>query len=215
MNILVYNRKGGVGKSLIADELMFSFERSGINAALIDLDDQGSLIHPDTSEKEDAEVTIIDTPGTLTSELPQWIADSDVLVIPTNPSPRDIPPLMSALEAAREYAPDTPRVIVVNRYSKYKVPAQFIESLQQIQEDDEVITTIVQSESFQKSFLNKQSVVSEARNSMATYSTLNSVNAVRVAAGYDPDPVDPDEIMKILERRAENERTRREIRKGR
>ena len=37
-NILVCNQKGGVGKSLIADELAFSFERSGIPVSFFDLD---------------------------------------------------------------------------------------------------------------------------------------------------------------------------------
>lgn len=44
-NILVCNQKGGVGKSLIADELAFSFERSGIPLNFYDLDSQGGTIH--------------------------------------------------------------------------------------------------------------------------------------------------------------------------
>lgn len=215
MNILVYNRKGGCGKSFISDELMFSFERSGQRTALIDLDEQGTLIHPDTSEQADeAEVTIIDTPGALSSELPQWISDSDLLVIPTNPDPRDITPLMAALEAAREYGPEIPRIVMVNRYSKYRLPTQFLNSLKNVREEGETITTITQSEAVRRAFIHRNSVVDEDRNSMAAYSLLKSVNAVREAGGYAPDPVDPEAIMKELERRAANERTRREIRRG-
>ena len=39
--ILVCNQKGGVGKSLVADEIAFSFERSGIPVSFYDLDTQG------------------------------------------------------------------------------------------------------------------------------------------------------------------------------
>ena len=61
VNILVCNQKGGVGKSLIADELAFSFERSGIPLSFIDLDAQGGTVHQ-TVQREDAQVVIIDTP---------------------------------------------------------------------------------------------------------------------------------------------------------
>ena len=43
--ILVCNQKGGVGKSLCADEIAFSFERSGIPVSFYDLDTQGGTLH--------------------------------------------------------------------------------------------------------------------------------------------------------------------------
>ena len=43
--ILVCNQKGGVGKSLVADEIAFSFERSGIPVSFYDLDTQGGTLH--------------------------------------------------------------------------------------------------------------------------------------------------------------------------
>lgn len=42
--ILVCNQKGGVGKSLVADEIAFSFERSGIPVSFYDLDAQGGTL---------------------------------------------------------------------------------------------------------------------------------------------------------------------------
>ncbi len=42
--ILVCNQKGGVGKSLVADEIAFSFERSGIPVSFYDLDTQGGTV---------------------------------------------------------------------------------------------------------------------------------------------------------------------------
>ena len=53
--ILVCNQKGGVGKSLVADEIAFSFERSGIPVSFYDLDAQGGTLHR-TQEADGADV---------------------------------------------------------------------------------------------------------------------------------------------------------------
>ena len=63
-NILICNQKGGVGKSLIADELAFSFERSQIPLSFFDLDRQGGTIHQ-TAQRVQAQAAVIDTPGAL------------------------------------------------------------------------------------------------------------------------------------------------------
>ena len=52
--ILVCNQKGGVGKSLVADEIAFSFERSGIPVSFYDLDTQGGTLH-ETHEADGAQ----------------------------------------------------------------------------------------------------------------------------------------------------------------
>ena len=55
--ILVCNQKGGVGKSLVADEIAFSFERSGIPVSFYDLDAQGGTLHR-THEADGAQVAV-------------------------------------------------------------------------------------------------------------------------------------------------------------
>lgn len=92
-NILICNQKGGVGKSLIADELAFSFERSQIPLSFFDLDRQGGTIHQ-TAQRVQAQAAVIDTPGALQRQLGEWIAHADVIVIPTRTTSRDIEPLM-------------------------------------------------------------------------------------------------------------------------
>ena len=71
--ILVCNQKGGVGKSLVADEIAFSFERSGIPTSFYDLDAQGGTLHK-TREVDGAEVAVVDTPGALQEALSEWLA---------------------------------------------------------------------------------------------------------------------------------------------
>ena len=57
--ILVCNQKGGVGKSLVADEIAFSFERSGIPVSFYDLDAQGGTLHR-TQEADGAQVAVVE-----------------------------------------------------------------------------------------------------------------------------------------------------------
>ena len=75
--VLICNQKGGVGKTLIADELAFALERDGIPYNFFDLDGQGSSIH-ETSETDDAQVQIIDTPGALNKHLTKWVEAADI-----------------------------------------------------------------------------------------------------------------------------------------
>lgn len=212
MNILIYNRKGGVGKTLIADELLFSMERSGISCAFIDLDDQGSSIHEDTTENSaDADVVIVDTPGAFSTEVQTWMEDADVIVIPVSASGRDIVQMAAALEAARMYAPETPRVIVANKFNKHKAAREFMEALSELQHDGETLVTLPAAEAFQNGYLEDRSVINLAPKSTAAYRTVMMVNAVREAAGLPPDPVDPQPIKSAIERQQSLARQRREL----
>ena len=54
-NILICNSKGGVGKSLIADELAFYLEHKNIACNFYDLDSQGGTIHKNSKAVEQRE----------------------------------------------------------------------------------------------------------------------------------------------------------------
>ena len=101
--ILVCNQKGGVGKSLVADEIAFSFERSGIPVSFYDLDAQGGTLHR-TQEADGAEVAVVDTPGALQEALSEWLKEADVVVIPTRTTSRDIEPLMRMRKAVFKHS---------------------------------------------------------------------------------------------------------------
>ena len=106
--ILVCNQKSGVGKSLVADEIAFSFERSGIPVSFYDLDAQGGTLHQ-TNEVKDAEVAVVDTPGAL---------QADVVVIPTRMASRDIEPLMRMRKAVFKHS-KAKIVYVMNGWNRF------------------------------------------------------------------------------------------------
>jgi chromosome partitioning protein len=125
-NVLICNQKGGVGKTLIADELAFGFERDQIPFSLYDLDQQGGLIH-EAKENDDAAVAIIDTPGALQSDLKKWMDAADLIIIPTMMSNRDVPPLELMIELTKEYQGKKPVLFVLNRWNHYNITKDFIE----------------------------------------------------------------------------------------
>ena len=124
--ILICNQKGGVGKTLIADELAFNLEADGIPYNFIDIDGQDSAIHT-TTTRDDAEVQIIDTPGSLQSDLVNWIESSDFVIVPTMMSNRDMGPLMRMIEILKPYQGKKPIVFVLNRWNRFNATKEFIE----------------------------------------------------------------------------------------
>lgn len=110
--ILICNQKGGVGKTLIAEELAFMFEADGVKISIYDLDQQGGLIH-ETKEDPDAAVAIVDTPGALQGEMRKWIEDADLVIIPTLMSNRDAAPLERMIQIVKAAKKDTSKVLFV------------------------------------------------------------------------------------------------------
>lgn len=91
-NVLALSQKGGVGKTTIADNLAFMLEADGNAVTFYDLDPQGGALH-DTTETPEAAFAVIDTPGAITEDTQDMIADADLIVIPTRASALDMPPL--------------------------------------------------------------------------------------------------------------------------
>ena len=73
-----------MGKSLVADEIAFSFERSGIPVSFYDSDAQSGTLHK-THEADGAQVAVVDTPGVLREALSDWLKDPDVVVTRLEP----------------------------------------------------------------------------------------------------------------------------------
>lgn len=122
-SILFANQKGGVGKTLLADETAFHLEKD-YKVSFLDLDQQGGAIH-ETKEVPEADYLVIDTPGALQTELKDWIAEADVVVIPTNCNRHDMVPLERVMEIASEFDKEK-FIIVFNRWNRFSGTAEFI-----------------------------------------------------------------------------------------
>lgn len=91
--ILLVSQKGGVGKTTIADEILFELERRSFPYTFYELDDQGGNVHKPVKNSE-AQFVVVDTPGGLCANKPKWICASDLVILPTRPSFRDIEPFL-------------------------------------------------------------------------------------------------------------------------
>lgn len=122
--VLVCNQKGGVGKTLIADEITFCFERDEIPCNYYDLDTQGGQLHKQI-EREDAVVQVIDTPGAIQKELIEWIKKADMIVVPTKLTLRDQPPLETMIEILEPFKDEKPILYVLNGWNRHNACKQF------------------------------------------------------------------------------------------
>lgn len=186
--ILICNQKGGVGKSVLSDEIAFCFERSHIPINFYDLDNQGGTIHH-TQESKDAEVSIVDTPGALQEKLSDWIEAADVIVIPTRASSRDIPPLRTMRDAViRHGRPDAKVIYVFNGYNeRFRASQDFDEFFKILAGEDAVVCRIPQSEQIVQASASSRSVVDYAPRSSVAAAVRSFTDCVRKAAGFDKE----------------------------
>lgn len=121
--ILFCNQKGGVGKTLLADETAWHYEKFK-SVSFLDLDQQGGAVH-ETDGTENNDILVIDTPGALREETRNWMAEADLIVIPTNCNRHDMIPLTRMMEIAADF--DRDKIIVVfNRWNRFTGTAEFI-----------------------------------------------------------------------------------------
>ena len=185
--ILICNQKGGVGKSLVSDELAFSFERSGIPVAFLDLDVQGGTIHK-TNPLPGAEVAVIDTPGALQAELPTWLAEADAIVIPMRTTSRDIPPLWRMRKAIEAAGKENNVLYVLNGWTRFRASLDFLTWFQGAFGEDVPICRLPQSELFIQAGAAGRSVVGYGRKrTPAGDAVLELCNTVRGMIGFSPE----------------------------
>ncbi len=134
--IAVASRKGGSGKTTLSGHLAVAAEQAGrAPVALVDIDPQGSLsdwwnareadsplfvqtnverLAEDVRRLEDMgiDLLVIDTPPALTALMADVIAVSDLIVIPTRPSPHDLRSLGRTVELVEHLG--KPLLFVIN-----------------------------------------------------------------------------------------------------
>lgn len=144
--VLVCNQKGGVGKTLISDELVYAFERDEIPHNYFDLDTQGGSLHKQITN-DDAIVQVIDTPGAIQEDLINWIEQADMIIVPTKLTLRDVPPLQTMIEILEPYKDKKPILYVLNGWNRYTSSKQFTDWFAQTYPDLKS-TILCQSEHF-------------------------------------------------------------------
>jgi chromosome partitioning protein len=134
--IAIASQKGGSGKTTLAGHLAVQAERTGAGSvALIDADPQGSLadwwneresptpmfVHTSTQRLEQdieqlqglgIDLLFIDTPPAITATISDVIRVSDLVLIPTRPSPHDLRSVGRTVELVE--AINKPMVFVIN-----------------------------------------------------------------------------------------------------
>lgn len=99
--ILIANQKGGCGKTLVVDELAFSFDRTDVKYSLYDLDGQGGIIH-EPKVIDDADYAIVDTPGYISDNLGELIQGADLIIIPTRTTCESVKVIQPDMERKRQ-----------------------------------------------------------------------------------------------------------------
>ena len=115
--ILLLNQKGGGGKTTIADELAFAFERRGMTVAFVSTDPQGGNVHKvcdDPDYAESCDFQIVDTAGVLKNGMDDWCRAADMILVPMLPSTRDVEPTMRTLEIAAASKTQAKTFIILN-----------------------------------------------------------------------------------------------------
>lgn len=181
--ILVCNSKGGVGKSMISDELAFSFERTETPMSFYDLDSQGGTLHS-TKQDPKAKVAVVDTPGALQEQLKEYMREADVIVIPTRTTSRDIEPLQRMQAAVKANAKAGCKVVyVLNAFNRFRASSDFLEWFN-ANNAGEVVLTIPQSESIVQASAYGESIVTYAKHSSAAAAVRELCSTVRKLAGF-------------------------------
>ena len=184
--VLVISQTGGVGKSTLANESAFSLDRTQTPYSFFDLDEQGGGAH-ETIECEDAELAIVDTPGRITDEWPEWLRNADVVVVPVRASMLEQAAFERVREMLDQYAPDVPHLIVLTHWNRYTTNREFLSWLEESKEPQETILTIPLSEAILRAQSENESVVTSSRKSSSAVKVMEFVNAVRTLAGLSEE----------------------------
>lgn len=173
--ILICNQKGGVGKSLIADEIAFALDRAKTPYNFFDLDGQGGVLHS-TTEKKGAKLAVIDTPGALQPDLHKWLKMADLIIIPTRMTSRDIGPLQTMMELTATVK--CPVMYVLNGANRFTASRVFEEWFSEAVEGRKVVK-LPQSEQFAQAAAYGRSVVDYAPRSSAAAAILELIATVK------------------------------------
>lgn len=183
MQIIIFNEKGGVGKSMLATQIALYFDTS-----IIELDPYGVLEQtlnddrvfkvslnekiPEISEGD----VVYDFGGFDDARLDIVSQTSDLIIIPFNPTINSLGTTLKSYKRAKEQ--DIPILFVVNAVIKDAIDA--IEYLKEITGDDVEYFIIPHTRALQTSENEGQSIMHLANSSGLKKHTYRKINTVMI-----------------------------------
>lgn len=131
--VVVFNKKGGVGKTTLADGLADVLESRGRKVAFISVDPQIGARHatgegaPDPS----ADYVVVDTPGAITESTRDLLPTADVVIVPTIPSTANVASTQESLAMVHRDAPDALVLTVINSRRRTSSDNAFVSQVEE------------------------------------------------------------------------------------
>lgn len=125
--ILLMNKKGGVGKTTIADELTFCLERRGHKVSFVSTDPQRGSLHETVNDQttlDESEYIVIDTHGGVVDQTYRLAAASDLIIVPFNPVPKNLPSTFDTLAIIKDSGSKAEVFLILNQYFPREIVSQ-------------------------------------------------------------------------------------------
>lgn len=169
--------KGGSGKTTLSAHVACLATASGLTVTMLDTDPQGSLMRwwqarkadtPTmgtttaagfkmwlaTQEKAGTDLVIVDTPPTISRDMAVYIIASDLICIPTRPSPHDLHSVQSTIDVCEKFG--RPMVFLINGAAhRARITA---DAIQQLSQHGPVGPTVHQRTDFATSMIDGRTV---------------------------------------------------------
>lgn len=169
--------KGGSGKTTLSAHVACLAAASGLTVTMLDTDPQGSLIRwwqarkadtpamgtttvagfkawLATQEKAGTDLVIVDTPPTISRDMGVYITASDLICIPTRPSPHDLHSVQSTIDVCEKAG--RPMAFLINGAAhRARITA---DAIQQLSQHGPVGPTVHQRTDFATSMIDGRTV---------------------------------------------------------
>ena len=188
--IVFVSEKGGVGKTRLADELYYFYQRTGVPVSLYSFDGQYKNRTAD-KKSDNPEVAVVDTPGRLMDDKTvQTLQGADLAVVPTRPTAGNIEAFTRTVALVKS---NVSCPIVVNGGNRFSATRSFMEWLDGYMKKSglDLVMTIPQAEVMVQAEAYSCSAVEINRHSPAAFAVSRFCERASDLAGIpvkEPQP---------------------------